>query len=122
MSKNTKIITDNAFIEKSFIKNITLNEGLKSINSYAFYGCSGIFYIEMPETIEYIGEYAFSYCSNLYRIIMNSVLPPELSSVGEVFTPDASYSVNDNLYEFSIIVPYINNPFSLNAYQNDTLW
>lgn len=119
---NIKVIADNAFIDKTNLKQITLNDGLEYINSYAFYGCSSIYYIEIPSSIKYIGEFAFSYCPNLYRIIMRSQTPPELSSTGEIFTTDAVYYAGGNVYEFSIVVPFNAASLYLNRYLAHDLW
>lgn len=118
---NIEIIADNAFIDKTNLKSVTLNSGLKIIGSYAFYGCSALFYVIIPESVEYIGEQAFSYCPNLYRIVMKSQLPPEIASTG-VFTTSASYSYADKRYDFSIMVPYNASGLYLDAYRAHDDW
>ncbi len=99
------IIADSAFMDKSNLTEITLNNRLKVIGSQAFFGCSGIFNITLPASVEYIGESAFAYCPNLYRITVLATNPPDLSPVGEVFTTDGEYSSGNTEFEFSILVP-----------------
>ena len=57
---------------------ITIPDGVTSINSYAFYRYSGLNSVSIPGSVSSIGSYAFSDCSGL-----NSVsIPGGVSSIG----------------------------------------
>ena len=59
---------------KSYIKYVTLPDGLTSIGTYAFDGCSKMTSVTIPNSVTSIGDYAFKYCSSLTSItIGNSV-------------------------------------------------
>lgn len=59
----------------SYIKYVSLSEGLTDIGKYAFSGCANLTSIEIPNTVTSIGFYAFDGCVGLTSIdIPNSVI------------------------------------------------
>ena len=67
----------------SYIKYVTLPDGLTSIGEYAFSNCSALTSITIPNSVTSIGESAFAYCSGLTSIeIPNSVTSIESGAFG----------------------------------------
>ena len=56
---NEKKISYGAFYNCSEIIELTLNEGIESIEDYGFYNCHSLVDIELPSTIKSIKNYAF---------------------------------------------------------------
>ncbi len=52
-------INDNAFYGCYSLQNVTLPSTLTSIGRYAFYGCTAISEVTIPAAVNFIGEYAF---------------------------------------------------------------
>ena len=57
-------IGNNAFYNTG-LTDITLPEGLTTIENRTFYQCSSLTSVTLPEGLESIGEYAFRYCTDL---------------------------------------------------------
>ncbi len=72
-----------AFYNCSMLTNITIPEGVTSIEPYAFYGCAGLTSITIPEVVTSIGSAAFKNCSNLREIEIPAVVT---SISGSVFS------------------------------------
>ena len=64
---------------RSYIKYVTLPDGLTSIGGYAFYWCSGLTSITIPNSVTSIGKYAFDNCDGLTSI----TIPNSVTSIGE---------------------------------------
>ena len=47
------------------LKNITMPEGVESIEAFTFYGCENLNQVQLPKTIKHIGDLAFFDCFNL---------------------------------------------------------
>ena len=62
---------------KTYIKTVTLKEGILNLTNYAFYGMN-VATVELPTSLEVIGNNAMGRCPNL-RII---TLPDNLTSIG----------------------------------------
>ena len=62
----------------SYIKYVTIEDGLTSIGEYAFYYCSGLTSVTIPNSVTSIGYYAFAYCSALTSI----TIPNSVTSIG----------------------------------------
>lgn len=50
------------------IKQVVIEEGVKSIGTAAFCRCENLQYVNLPKTLEYIGDYAFSGCTAMETI------------------------------------------------------
>lgn len=57
-----------AFCNCSNLKEITLNEGIKTVAGYACYNCSGLGKIAIPDSVNEIAEYALNGCNSLTEI------------------------------------------------------
>lgn len=58
---NSKMVSSKAFYGCSSIKELVLNEGLKTIENYAFYGLKNLVSVELPSTLETYNN-GFSSC------------------------------------------------------------
>ena len=79
----------------SFIKIVTIDNGVTSIGSCAFYGCTGLTNITIPDSVTSIGGSAFYGCTNLTNI----TIPDGVTSIGEtVFTScdNLTYNIYSN--------------------------
>lgn len=50
------------------IKQVVIEEGVKSIGTVAFCRCKNLQYVKLPKTLKYIGDYAFSGCTAMETI------------------------------------------------------
>lgn len=66
------------FAGNRYLRNLTLNEGLKSIGEYDFGHCTSLERVYLPASLERIGYSIFGDCSNLKQIIFQSETPPTL--------------------------------------------
>ena len=64
---------------KSYIKYVTLPDGLTSIGYYAFYDCESLTSITIPNSVTSIGGGAFSGCKGLTSI----TIPNSVTSIGD---------------------------------------
>lgn len=67
-----------AFASNKYLKNITLNEGLKIIGQTTFNSCTSLERIDIPASLERIGRYVFDGCTNLKQIVFKGSTPPSL--------------------------------------------
>ena len=63
-------------------KNISINEGIKTVGYAAFYGCKDLEEITFPSSLEEIGSSVFKGCKNLRKVTFKSV--PKLK--GAIFS------------------------------------
>ena len=63
---------------RSYIKYVTIEDGLTSIGNIAFASCSGLTSITIPNSVTSIGDWAFSACSGLTSI----TIPNSVTSIG----------------------------------------
>lgn len=68
-----------AFWHCEGIQNLTLNNGLQTIDDNAFEGCTGIGSVSIPNTVTTIGDNAFTTCSNLTEVS----IPPSVNTIGD---------------------------------------
>lgn len=61
-------ITDNAFLDETYLKQITMPDCIKYIGNNAFSGCTSLLSIEIPDNVETIGYGAFYNCLTLRSI------------------------------------------------------
>ena len=71
---------------RSYIKYVTLPDGLTSIGNYAFYLCSSLTSITIPNSVTSIGDDAFYECSSLTSI----TIPNSVTSIGYEAFSDCS--------------------------------
>ena len=57
-----------AFLNHTEIISVTIENGLRTIESEAFSGCKGLEKIELPDTLTEIARFAFARCDNLKEI------------------------------------------------------
>ena len=63
---------------RSYVKTITIEDGVTSIGNYAFYKCTSLTSINIPESVTSIGSDAFYYCTSLTSI----TIPESVTSIG----------------------------------------
>ena len=66
---SVKIIDDYAFSSTS-LEDITMPDGLETINTGAFNGCKGLNSVEMPQTVKEIGMFAFQNCAKITNVVI----------------------------------------------------
>lgn len=64
---------------RTFITDLTIEEGVTTIGSTAFYGCSALKSIKAPHSLQAIGNYTFCNCTGLTAIEFTD----SLTSIGE---------------------------------------
>lgn len=72
-------IGEQAFVECTFLSELTIPSSVKSIGAYAFSCCSGLKKVKVKSKITELSEGVFSACSNLTEI----ELPDTLASIGK---------------------------------------
>ena len=75
---NLIAISNQAFRNNKFVREVAIPEGVTSIGDSAFYGCSSLQSVTLPSTLLTIGNSAFSNCSALTEID----LPASLIRIG----------------------------------------
>ena len=63
----------------SYIKYVTIQDGVTSVGSLAFSNCSSLTSINIPNSVTSIGDYAFRNCSSLTSI----TIPNSVTSIGD---------------------------------------
>ncbi|MBQ3431637.1 MAG: leucine-rich repeat domain-containing protein [Clostridia bacterium] len=66
------------YIGRNNLKEIVIEDGVKSIGDYVFCGCSGVTSITIPDSVTSIGSAAFSCCSGLTSI----TIPHSVTNIG----------------------------------------
>ena len=95
-----------AFMECIALTDVTLPNGLKTIDAGAFYTCTGLTNVIIPETVTLIKGMAFYGCSNLTQMTVLAPVPPELEKTNAI----------------SIATTTIYIVVDLNVYANASLW
>ena len=70
----TVAIGEYAFQSCTNLEDVTIPEGVTTIDRYAFSGCSSLMIIRLPETLTAINDGAFNSCTNLVEIFNDSDL------------------------------------------------
>ncbi len=91
------------YIDNKIVVNVTIPDGVTSIDDYAFYGCSGFKSIIIPSSVTSIGDHSFYGCNALESI----TIPSNVTSIG-----DFSFGICHELS--SITIP--SNVTSIGAY------
>ena len=87
VEKDTFLVTaidKSAFSDLKTIKNLTIQEGIRTIGDNAFQNCTGIVNIELPASIIQIGEYAFDNCKSILYLVSKIKEPTTIKD--NVFT------------------------------------
>lgn len=87
-------IGESAFVNASTLVNLTISEGIKTIEAKAFNNCQYINKVELPSTLTSIGDNAFAKCDRLTHIV--SYIREPFSISESVFT--TSTYANASLY------------------------
>lgn len=58
------------FFECKSLSEVELNDNITQIKDYAFRGCTSLKTIDLPQNLEFIGEYAFMFCTSLEKCIV----------------------------------------------------
>ena len=87
------------------VKNVEIQEGVKSIGEYAFYKCSKLDSVNLPNGMTSIGDLAFEYCSSLTDI----KIPEGITSLSVATFADCSSLSERNKFEK-------NDPFTISGY------
>ena len=72
-----------AFYRCSYLKNVTLSDGIGGIGDEAFAECTQLKSITIPGSVSRIGEKAFYKCNGLVSVIMNDLTPEEEEEYGD---------------------------------------
>lgn len=67
-------IAQNAFLNDTTLKNITLPDTLTTIKQNAFSGCTSLESITIPESVTTINSGAFYNCSSLKTVVLNNTI------------------------------------------------
>ena len=112
-------IGERAFWGCSKLTNITMPDGLVTVNDYAFYNCSSLTSITVPNSVTTIGSYAFKYCERLTGItIPNSVTSlggyvfdncPSPTIYCEAASKPSTWNANWNYYNAPVVWDCNNN-------------
>ena len=71
---------------RSYIKFVSLPEGLTSIRRIAFYECKGLTSVTIPDSVTVIGEHAFTLCTGLTTVTIGN----GVTSIGDGAFSDCS--------------------------------
>ena len=113
----------------SYIKYVTLPEGLTNIGSSAFAQCSGLTSITIPNSVTSIGNSAFAQCSGLTSItIPNSVTSIEAyafyncSGLTSVTIPNSVTSIGECVFQYCDDLTSITIPNSVTSIEYCAFW
>jgi hypothetical protein len=90
--KEVTVLSEWLFPGNKDIKNVTISEGIRKIESKCFLGCVNLETVSLPDTLESIGSYAFQGCTNLVNADslygginanVNNVIPESVTYIGE---------------------------------------
>ena len=101
-------IATNAFKDCYSLTDVTIHEGVASIQSLSFRNCSNLTFVTLPSTMTYIGVGALSFCTNLATINSQATMSPALGENVFFQVPTTT----------EVIVPC----GALGAYQANTDW
>jgi hypothetical protein len=72
--EGVKILTNNAFYQRTYLKNVTLPSGILKIGHDAFSDCVNLINIDIPDSCNEIGSFTFYNCSLLEGISLPKAL------------------------------------------------
>ncbi len=97
------------YYSRGCIKQIIIENGVRSIGDYAFWNCYGITNIEIPDSVIDIGFEAFKGCANLKKV-----------KIGSNVTTIGKYAFNSCKSLDEMILPYNVNYIGVDAYTGCT--
>ncbi len=89
---------------KTFLRNVILPQGLRSIGERAFYNCKALENVQLPESLIGISTNSFVNCTSLTSI----TLPPRLNAI--------DYTAFENCINLKTIYNFNTNPITINPY------
>ena len=131
LSADLRYLGEGAFYYTA-ITEVTIPEGITTINSSVFYGCKQLQKVTLPNTITSIGSYAFYDCTNLVEIN----IPEGVTSIGysafynckkitEITLPSTLQSIGYDVFDYctslttvkckAIVPPVTNGEFTYNV-------
>ena len=93
------IVINNATIDKSKIKSVTVGDGVQYLPDNFMYGCSGVLSVTLPSSIHFVGSAVFIGCS---------VLNSELNLENVVYV-GANFMSNCSAFNQPISLPKVND-------------
>ena len=72
-------IGDHAFAYCHNLQQLTLEQGVRLLDSYAFYNCSALPYVVLPDTLQQVGMMAFANCRSLTQL----TFPDSVTTLGD---------------------------------------
>ena len=108
-------ISSGAFSENTYVKRITIEEGIGEIWVDAFYGCESLEYIYFSKTVQYnttseqhtkVSSISFDRCYSLKEIVVDSENPYLKSVDGNLYSKDMkeliAYAPNNDKKSFTV--------------------
>ena len=103
--EGVKSIEPGVFTDCSGLTNINIPESVTSIKSSAFSFCSGLTSINLPKSVTTIGDYAFLFCSNIISINIPEGVTligygtfTNCSSLANINIPESVTSIRSNAF------------------------
>ena len=113
----------------SYIKYVTVEDGVTSIGDHAFEYCSDLTSITIPNSVTSIGEYAFYYCSGLTSITIGSGVTSigglafeGCSGLTSITIPNSVTSIGGSAFEFCESLTSITIPNSVTSIGFSAFW
>ena len=108
MSNKLEYLGRYAFYECDTLKEISIPNGIISIEMYSFYGCESLIKASIPDNVKNLGTNAFQKCDVLTDV-----------TLGKGITKISSYAFADCAELKSIVIPYNVTTIDSNAFTND---
>ncbi len=69
-----KKIGERAFVQCSFLDEVTIGDGIEILETNAFSGCEGLMQVHMSDSVRVIGRNCFFECKNLFAVELSASL------------------------------------------------
>ena len=108
----------------SWLKHITIGDGVTSIGDYAFYRCANLESITIPDSVTSIGNHAFDKCG-----FTSITIPDSVTSIGDyvfyhciyltsITIPDSVTSIGNHAFDYCVKLKSITIPDSVTSIGN----
>lgn len=104
VNSDNSSIKDEKFINWTFIKEVTIKEGVSNIGTKAFYGCVNLEKVNLPSSLTIIGTSAFEGCINLREINLSEGLKEiysyafkDCKSLTKLVVPKSVYKISTSI-------------------------